>query len=231
MNFENTPIEWNVEGNEPSEDLKTNGFLTGHKLAANTLNWIVNFAIKAIKEIQEKLSSVNDVLGSHTHSISDVTNLQTTLNSKASSTHTHSQYAPLVSPAFTGTPEAPTAADGTTTTQIATTAFVAAAIAKIDTKLKFAPITSLTADIATGISQESPMVYASINAVNAQALIGNIPEIIFSSTEVYATGLNELFLYCTIDNDTLRVAITQYESTVPAGAISTSVSEGTVVLL
>ncbi len=39
--------------------------------------------------------------------------------------------APLVSPALTGTPTAPTAAGGTNTTQIATTAFVAAAIAAL----------------------------------------------------------------------------------------------------
>ena len=37
--------------------------------------------------------------------------------------------APLVSPAFTGTPTAPTAATGTNTTQVATTAFVKAEIA------------------------------------------------------------------------------------------------------
>ena len=40
--------------------------------------------------------------------------------------------APLASPAFTGTPTAPTAAAGTTTTQIATTAFVAAAVAVVN---------------------------------------------------------------------------------------------------
>ena len=39
--------------------------------------------------------------------------------------------APLDSPALTGTPTAPTAAVGTNTTQIATTAFVQAAIAAI----------------------------------------------------------------------------------------------------
>jgi hypothetical protein len=38
-------------------------------------------------------------------------------------------YAPLNSPAFTGVPTAPTAAPGTSTTQVATTAFVAAASA------------------------------------------------------------------------------------------------------
>ena len=42
-----------------------------------------------------------------------------------------SPYAPLASPVFTGTPTAPTATIGTDTTQIATTAFVAAAVAAI----------------------------------------------------------------------------------------------------
>jgi hypothetical protein len=51
---------------------------------------------------------------SHTHAISDVTNLQTSLNAKA----------PLASPALTGTPTAPTAAANTNSTQIATTAYV-----------------------------------------------------------------------------------------------------------
>lgn len=49
---------------------------------------------------------------------SQVTNLQTDLNNKA----------PIDSPAFTGTPTAPTAATGTDTTQIATTAYVRAEI-------------------------------------------------------------------------------------------------------
>lgn len=55
---------------------------------------------------------------SHSHSIAQVTGLQTALDAKA----------PLASPALTGSPTAPTATAGTNTTQIATTAFVAAAI-------------------------------------------------------------------------------------------------------
>ena len=43
----------------------------------------------------------------------------------------HSQYAPRESPTFTGTPKAPTAAAGNSTTQIASTAFVQAAIAAL----------------------------------------------------------------------------------------------------
>ena len=73
---------------------------------------------------------------SHTHAILDVTGLQTALDGKAASTHSHAiadvtglqtaldAKAPLASPTLTGTPSAPTPANGTNTTQIATTAFV-----------------------------------------------------------------------------------------------------------
>ena len=54
---------------------------------------------------------------SHNHIIANVDGLQTALDAKA----------PLASPALTGTPTAPTAAVGTNTTQLATTAFVQAA--------------------------------------------------------------------------------------------------------
>lgn len=53
-------------------------------------------------------------LRNHTHTIANITNLQSTLDAKA----------PLASPNFTGTPTAPTAPNGTNTNQIATTAFV-----------------------------------------------------------------------------------------------------------
>lgn len=43
----------------------------------------------------------------------------------------HTQYAPKVSPTFTGTPKAPTAAAGNNSTQLANTAFVQAAIAAL----------------------------------------------------------------------------------------------------
>jgi hypothetical protein len=55
------------------------------------------------------------------HAIAEVTSLQASLDAKA----------PLVSPALTGVPTAPTAAGGTSSTQIATTAFVAAAVSAL----------------------------------------------------------------------------------------------------
>lgn len=65
---------------------------------------------------------------SHTHAQSDITNLTTDLAAKA----------PIASPALTGTPTAPTAAAGANTTQIATTAFVAASYAGRALALPFA---------------------------------------------------------------------------------------------
>lgn len=73
----------------------------------------------------------------HTHEISDVVGLQNALNGKAASVHTHAisditnlqsslnAKAPLASPALTGTPTAPTAAQsGGDSTQIATVGYV-----------------------------------------------------------------------------------------------------------
>ena len=57
----------------------------------------------------------------HTHPTSEVTGLDAALAEKA----------PLASPALTGTPTAPTAIAGTSSTQVATTAFVAGAVAAV----------------------------------------------------------------------------------------------------
>jgi len=56
--------------------------------------------------------------------------------------------APLASPALTGTPTAPTAAAGTNTTQLATTAFVAGAIASCRPKHSYVAITTASTAIA-----------------------------------------------------------------------------------
>lgn len=75
--------------------------------------------------------------------LSDQTDLQAELDGKAAAAHSHPQdditdlvndlaaRAPLASPAMTGTPTAPTAAPGTNTTQVSTTAFVQAAVAAL----------------------------------------------------------------------------------------------------
>lgn len=58
-------------------------------------------------------------------------------------------FAPLASPALTGTPTAPTAAAGTNTTQIATTEFVTAAIAALGNAMSFKGIVNSASDLPT----------------------------------------------------------------------------------
>lgn len=78
------------------------------------------------------VTSISD--DSHNHTIENIDNLQTALDTKA----------PLTSPNFTGVPTAPTATANTTTTQIATTEFVSSAINNLSfvcTKLESLPNT------------------------------------------------------------------------------------------
>lgn len=67
-----------------------------------------------------EIADITD-FASHTHTIANVTNLQTSLDAKA----------PLASPALSGNPTAPTQSAGNNTTRLATTAFVQAAIAAL----------------------------------------------------------------------------------------------------
>ncbi|ECQ7784622.1 phage tail protein [Salmonella enterica] len=77
----------------------------------------------------------------------------------------HSQYAPKASPTFTGTPKAPTPAAGNNTTQVATTAFVQAALTAL---INGAPATLDTLkEIAVAINND-PNFSTTIN--NALAL-------------------------------------------------------------
>ena len=77
----------------------------------------------------------------------------------------HTQYAPKASPTFTGTPKAPTAAAGNNTTQLATTAFVQAALIAL---INGAPATLDTLkEIAAAINND-PSFSTTIN--NALAL-------------------------------------------------------------
>ena len=68
-------------------------------------------------------------------------------------------YAPLASPTFTGTPAAPTAASGTNTTQIATTAFVQAAIGAIPSAFHFKGVVATVTALSDIVSPAEGDVY------------------------------------------------------------------------
>ncbi|WP_258034282.1 phage tail protein [Pectobacterium odoriferum] len=96
---------------------------------------LVNGSPAALDTLQELANALgNDPHFSTTvvNAIADVkTDVANKLNAHASILDAHPQYAPKASPAFTGTPTAPTAASGSNDTQLATTAFVKAAMAAL----------------------------------------------------------------------------------------------------
>ena len=71
-----------------------------------------------VRKLQLDSGLATKAAASHGHPIAEITSLQAALDARA----------PLASPALTGVPTAPTAAGETSSTQIATTAFVAAAV-------------------------------------------------------------------------------------------------------
>ncbi|WCG81785.1 tail fiber protein [Pectobacterium sp. A5351] len=96
---------------------------------------LVNGSPAALDTLQELANALgNDPHFSTTilNAIADVkTDAANKLNAHASVLDAHPQYAPKANPAFTGTPTAPTAASGSNDTQLATTAFVKAAVAAL----------------------------------------------------------------------------------------------------
>nr|WP_259282874.1 phage tail protein [Enterobacter roggenkampii] len=95
----------------------------------------------------------------------------------------HTQYAPKASPTFTGTPKAPTAAAGNNTTQLATTAFVQAALIAL---VNGAPATLDTLkEIAAAINND-PNFSTTIN--NALALKAPLASPTFTGTPKATTA-------------------------------------------
>ena len=83
----------------------------------------------------------------------------------------HSQYAPKASPTFTGTPKAPTPAAGNNTTQVATTAFVQAALTAL---INGAPATLDTLkEIAAAINNDPKFSTTINNALALKAPLSN----------------------------------------------------------
>ncbi|WP_233970982.1 tail fiber protein [Pectobacterium versatile] len=96
---------------------------------------LINGAPAALDTLQELAKSLgNDPSFSATvlNAIADVkTEAANKLNTHNSAADPHTQYAPKASPALTGKPTAPTAAQASNDTQVATTAFVKAAVAAL----------------------------------------------------------------------------------------------------
>lgn len=145
--------------------------------------WTLLDILAAEKDIDLKKSKTRNEdreggIPSHTHPIADITGLTAALANKSDVGHTHvkaditdfahthpqsditsltsdlAAKAPLASPALTGTPTAPTAAPGTNTTQVATTAFVAAAVGALSYQPLDADLTSIAALTTTSYGRD-----------------------------------------------------------------------------
>lgn len=98
------------------EDKKISGLTAAGVLIGTELVEVVQGGVNKQSTTQDiaDLGGGGGTWGSITGTLSAQTDLQAALDAKA----------PIDSPTFTGTPVAPTAAAGTNTTQVATTAFV-----------------------------------------------------------------------------------------------------------
>ena len=121
----------------------------------------------------------------------------------------HSQYAPKASPTFTGTPKAPTPAAGNNTTQVATTAFVQAALTAL---INGAPATLDTLkEIAAAINND-PNFSTTIN--NALALKAPLSSPALTGTPTAATAAQSI-------NNT-QIATTAFVKSAIAGMVGSA---------
>jgi hypothetical protein len=113
-----------LNGTIVNADINTSAQIAYSK--TNLTNSIVNADINASAAIDwSKIAPSSTVSTTELGYLDGVTSaIQTQIDSKLGTSTASSTYAPLASPALTGTPTAPTAAANTNTTQIATTAYV-----------------------------------------------------------------------------------------------------------
>lgn len=117
--------------------------------------------------------------------------------------------APLASPAFTGTPTAPTAASGTNTTQVATTAFVKNAIDNIPTGSSDIPFgvctdssSALTKTVTiNGIESLHNGLRISVLFTNGNTVLGSLPGSTLTQNSL-AINLNNLGAKSVLTHDT-----------------------------
>lgn len=117
--------------------------------------------------------------------------------------------APLASPTFTGTPKAPTAAAGTNTTQIATTAFVKSAIDTLDTGVtsvagKTGAVTLDKSDVGLGNVDNTADANKTVDKANTLVTARTIDGVSFDGSAV----INHSLTGITVDNSSTKCLIT-----------------------
>jgi hypothetical protein len=112
------------------------GSSVSNRVTAGDMQELENF-----KDASRSITLTGDVVGTVSYTGTGSVSIGTTIAS--------TKFAPVVSPALTGTPTAPTATAGTSTTQLATTAFVTATMGNFDTQ-QASSVSFTLAQIDTG---------------------------------------------------------------------------------
>ena len=116
MDFDYKPLAWSVEGVEPPDSVKNEGWLAGHRPPSAYFNykWRADYLTQT--ELQQKLSNLYAI------EAQDKASLEAAMTLKA----------PIDSPEFTGTPKAPTPVSTSNSTELATTEWVKTIVSDID---------------------------------------------------------------------------------------------------
>lgn len=116
MDFNYKPLAWSVEGVEPPDSVKNEGWLAGHRPPSAYFNykWRADYLTQT--ELQQKLSNLYAI------EAQDKASLEAAMTLKA----------PIDSPEFTGTPKAPTPVPTSNSTDLATTEWVKTIVSGID---------------------------------------------------------------------------------------------------
>ena len=116
MDFDYKPLVWSVEGVEPPDSVKNEGWLAGHRPPSAYFNykWRADYLTQT--ELQQKLSNLYAI------EAQDKASLEAAMTLKA----------PINSPEFTGTPKAPTPVSTSNGTDLATTEWVKTIVSGID---------------------------------------------------------------------------------------------------
>ena len=116
MDFDYKPLAWSVEGVEPPDSVKNEGWLAGHRPPSAYFNykWRADYLTQT--ELQQKLSNLYAIEAQDKASLEEAMTLK----------------APIDSPEFTGTPKAPTPVPTSNSTELATTEWVKTIVSDID---------------------------------------------------------------------------------------------------
>jgi hypothetical protein len=124
--------------------------------------------------------------------------------------------APLASPTFTGTPAAPTASAGTSTTQLATTAFVATSFAPLASPTFTGTPAAPTATAGTNTTQLATTAFVTTAVSNAGASYAPLASPTFTGTPAAPTAA--------IGTDTTQLATTAFVFNATQASVSVALT-------